>query len=103
MTDDAKPLNFVAAEGGATHEKPPALLSMFAQGIYNIPYKSLLFLFVLFIFITSDIFNATILKKINGTINSEQDCATPYGTVIQGILLVIGYAILNFLISHEII
>lgn len=99
MTDDAKPLNLGASDGGA----PPALLSMFAHGVYNIPYKSLLFLFILFVFITSDVFNATVLKKINGSIDSERDCATPYGTVIQGMLLVIGYAVLNFLISQAVI
>lgn len=102
MTDDAKPLTLQSGSN-ANEEKPSALLSMFAHGIYNIQYRSLLFLFVLFIFITSDVFNATILKKINGTVDIERDCATPYGTVIQGLLLVIGYMILNFLISQGII
>lgn len=91
-----------ADQGKPGTSKSPQILMMGVNALCNIRYKSLLFLFILFILITSDVFINMILKKLNGTVD-DHGYATPYGTVIQGIVLVLGFMILNFLIDQEII
>lgn len=93
---DSTPIDGAVCAGGDS-----SLLSLAVHALTNIPYKSYFFLFVLFILITSDVVVATILKKFNGaTVN---DSIAPYGVVIQGIMLVIGYASLNYLIGIDVI
>lgn len=79
----------------------PAFLMMLLRGICNVQYKSLLFLFIIFIFVTSDVFNSLLLSKIDGAI--LEGSVAPYGVVIQGALLVICYTIIQFLIEQKII
>lgn len=80
----------------------PALLMIAVNALYSIKYKSLIFLFILFILITSDVFVSMLLKKLNGAVDDRGD-ATPYGTVMQGLTLVLAYMVLNFCIDQEII
>ena len=86
----------------STAKKSPTLLSMAVDSLCNIRYKSFIFLFILFILITSDVFVSMLLKKMGGAVD-DRGYATPYGTVIQGIVLVLGYMFLNFFIDKELI
>ena len=81
--------------------KGPIITAM-VNGLCTIHYKSLLFLFILFILITSDVFLAMVLKKMGGAVDADGH-ATPYGSCLQGALLVLGYMILNYLIEHNFI
>lgn len=107
-TPDSVPLVLGADDGsGKTSasmdaQDKPTLLMMVVNAFCNIRYKSLFFLFVLFILITSDVFINILLKKLNGTVD-DRNIPTPYGTVIQGFVLVLGYMILNFFIEKELI
>jgi hypothetical protein len=62
-------------------------------------YKLYIFLFVLFIFIQSNIFKEGILLKMNGAIEGEH--VTQYGTIIQGIILTISFIIISVLIDND--
>lgn len=98
--DDSVPLDIDTD----TDEKKPALLKMMVSGLCSIKYKMLMFLFILFIFVTSDVFNGTLLKKIDGAISQDDHLsATPYGVVIQGIVLVIAFSVLQFLIEKNVL
>jgi hypothetical protein len=108
--DDSDSVPIAVADAGAStrdgedDSKPatPAFVSMITSAAYGVPYRSLFFLFVLFILITSDVFAHTMLKKASGAIDDDGR-VSPYGTVIQGLLLVIGYMILDFLISRDVL
>lgn len=104
MADDSEPIGIGASgaksEGGASGAG--TLLSALTKSACNVPYKSLVFLFILFILITSDVFSSAILKKMSGA-TDEYGRIMPYGAVIQGMMLVICHMILNFLITREII
>ena len=80
----------------------PALLMMAVNALCNIRYKSMVFLFILFVLITSDVFISIILKKLSGAVD-DHGLASPYGTVVQGVILVIGYMLINFLIDQGLI
>jgi hypothetical protein len=102
MTSDSAPLVVTDEEENAVESKKQSLQAMALKGLCSIQYKSLLFLFVLFILLTSDVFANLVLKKMSGTVDAN-GYATPYGTVIQGLVLVIGHMILNFFIEQKII
>lgn len=99
---DSIPLVLNPEKSGADSQDKPPLLMMVVNAFCNIRYKSLLFLFILFILITSDVFINILLKKINGTID-DRGIPTPYGTMIQGFVLVLCYMLLNFFIEKELI
>lgn len=91
--EDSTPLNI--------NTNPP-LVKLITSAIYEIKYKSLIFLFIIFILMTSDVFVNVMLKKIKGA-TDEHGLATPYGAVIQGFMLVICYMILNFLVAQDLL
>jgi hypothetical protein len=76
------------------------LLFAIANYFHESRFKSFIFLFILFIFVTSDVFSSVILKKINGTIENGRE-VTPYGVMIQGVILVLSYIAINFLVEHD--
>lgn len=61
-------------------------------------FKSYIVLFLLFLLVRSKPFINN-LSKINGTINSD---GTPnnYGIILQGIVLVIAYMLMEVLVEH---
>lgn len=80
-----------------------SILSQLIESIRGTRIKSAIFLLILFILITSDVFANVILKKMNGTINATTGYVTPYGVIVQGIMLVLSYIIVNFFIEHDMI
>jgi|SRR5579883_3683017 len=83
-------------------KKPDDLASAFMGFFTTINYKMLLFLFIIFIFITSDIFVDKILSRINGTVE-HTNITTNKGTFIQGLFLVLFYIIMDMLIKLGVI
>lgn len=88
-------------EDDAKKSARPAFLMMLLQGVCNIQYKALLFLLIIFIFVTSDVFNNLLLNKIQGTLDGG--VVTPYGVILQGLTLVVCYMIVQFLVDQKII
>jgi hypothetical protein len=92
--DDSVPLVALAGPPPKTEDAPPRQIA------YN--FKLLLSLFLTFMLVVSDVFTSSVLsgfgeKAVVGRI------PTVWGIVLQGIFLVIGYAIAVYLIKHNIL
>jgi hypothetical protein len=81
----------------STGEKPDDLGSAIMGFLSGMNYKLLFFLFLIFIFLTSDIFVEKILARINGAVNGHE--ISTKGTLIQGLLLVLMYSITDLIIQ----
>lgn len=77
--------------------KPDDLASAFMGFFTTINYKLLLFIFLIFIFISSDIFIEKVLGSINGASQNREP--TVKGTFIQGFFLVFLYMIIDLIIK----
>jgi hypothetical protein len=64
-------------------------------------YKMIFFIFVFFMFLSSDVFQSTILSNFTGAIVGGE--LQTWGIVLQGIFLVLGYVILDILIRQGVI
>lgn len=62
--------------------------------------KSILFLFAMFILVTSDIFVDRVLQQWHGTL-AEGGVVSAAGACVQGIILVIGYIAVGALIDND--
>jgi hypothetical protein len=94
MSTDSDPISV----GHAVADDFGSLLLDIFSGI---PYKSLILMFIIFIFISSSVFIGRILGKVNGAVNGTQP--TNYGTVLQGIILVMGCILVDAAIKNKII
>jgi hypothetical protein len=63
--------------------------------------KSVVILFMLFLFVVSDVYTNSILCNVNGAIYERN--ATNIGVVLQGISLVILFIVANYLIKYSIL
>lgn len=79
-----------------------SIMEQCIDAFYSVEYKMYAFLFVLFIFVTSDVFANMVLKKVNGATNAY-GVVTPFGVVIQGFALVVAHIILHALVGRGII
>lgn len=70
--------------------------------IGSVNYKLIIMLFLIFIFLSSDVFITRVLSTINGAVAFPSN-PTTYGTIIQGLLLCLMYIVSDVLISREII
>lgn len=80
---------------------PDDFFSILRSELSCVNFKMGAFLLVIFIFLTSDVFINRILANINGA--TSYTSATSYGTIIQGIILVLVYLVLDLLIQKNII
>jgi hypothetical protein len=83
----------VAVESGA----PDNIISV-ASGIGFDTCKIAVFLFILFIFLSSDVFVDRILSSPDNTYAEGRYCTTK-GTIIQGLLLSFGFIIIHTLVT----
>nr|BBO54028.1 hypothetical protein [Abalone asfa-like virus]BCY04575.1 hypothetical protein [Abalone asfa-like virus] len=60
-----------------------------------------MFLFILFIIITSDLAEQTLLSHVSGALENRR--VTPYGSILQAILLVSIFGVVAYLINQDII
>jgi hypothetical protein len=74
---------------------------MLLEIIKSIEYKYYAFMFLIFMFITSDVYIDKVLSKLDGTL--EYCSPTPYGTIIQAITLIAAMILIHVLIKKEII
>jgi hypothetical protein len=61
--------------------------------------KILIFLFLIFLFVTSDIFTYNVISKFDGACVGRT--VTTFGTILQGISLVIFYMVLIYVNEHD--
>ena len=58
---------------------------------------NMLVLFLMFLFVTSDLFEDKVLSNFSGTTEARK--VTQYGTAVQGIFLVLGFIVLTHVID----
>jgi hypothetical protein len=73
--------------------------SMFTDLFHGVPWKVSLFLFVIMLFVYSDIYVELFLTSIDKAV--EGDCPTSKGTLIQIITTIICYMALDLLVQGE--
>jgi hypothetical protein len=82
--------------------RPDDMTSMLGGLVANVNWKLIFLLYMIFLLLSSDVF-------INRVLAKSPDCVgytntpTPWGTMVQGILLILGYMIADVLIKKEII
>jgi hypothetical protein len=74
--------------------------SMFVKLLSHINIKIAIFIFILGLFLFSDIFIRNILSTINGAVN-DLGYPTTNGTIIQLLFLVIGYLLIDLLVQGK--
>jgi hypothetical protein len=99
---DSVPLDIIHDDDDECDEKPRSLMEQCVDAFYSFEYKSYAFLFIIFILVTSDVFVNLMLKKINGATDSYGS-VTPFGVVMQGLMLVLAHIIMHSLVKREII
>jgi hypothetical protein len=78
---------------------PDSAFDMIAGLVRSIPIKVALFVFLLFIFISSDLFIDWGLSYIKGAVNHRTP--TTKGTLLQGLFLTLGFVIASVLVDYE--
>jgi hypothetical protein len=81
-----------------SNDNTPDDISSIIMGLGINTFKTSIFLFILFILISSDVFIDRILSSSDNKYAEGRHCTTK-GTVIQGLLLSIGYIFINTLIT----
>lgn len=74
---------------------------MFMDFYAGIDFKVLFILFVIFLFVSSDVFINKVLNRFNGAVDYKN--TTSYGTVLQGLFLTIIFALSMQLKKSELI
>lgn len=87
----------------ASSKKQPSDLTPVVGNIFKkIPWKLMIYVFIIYLLLSSDVFIKAILNNINGAVGFSNS-PTTYGTIITGLLLVIFVAITDILIKQKII
>jgi hypothetical protein len=81
--------------------RPDDLISMCMEGIKGIDFKTLFILFVIFIFITSDVFVQNALGKFPALVEGRDTTNT--GNLVQGGILVAVFGAMGLLVDNHII
>ncbi|ARA71922.1 hypothetical protein BNJ_00082 [Kaumoebavirus] len=77
-------------------------ISMVADGIQSIPYKVSIFLFIIYLFLVSEIFVGKFLTRFNGAVDELKN-VTLYGDVVRGIILVLFFLLFSLLVNFEVV
>lgn len=67
----------------------------------RVQFKLLVFMFIVFIIISSDVFIGRALARVKGAVEHKQP--TSYGVILQGVFLTLSVLILDILISQGVI
>ena len=82
--------------------KPDSFTSIIADFFVGVNYKLILMLFLIYVFIMSDMFIDKVLSKMEGTVRNNHDL-TSKGTMVNGILMILLYMTADMLIRNQII
>jgi hypothetical protein len=89
VATDAVPLQSLTARRGPTGPR------------HLIDLKSIIVLFVLFIFVVSDVFTSCVISGFGGAVSGRTP--TSYGIAVQGVFLVLFYNLVLYLIDGGLI
>ncbi len=80
---------------------PDDFTSILVDSISGIPFKFLGLMFVMFVFVSSDVFINRILGNFTGAVEYKSPTST--GVVIQGMMLVVAMIVIDALIRQKIV
>ncbi len=83
-------------------EQPAEMSTIFTNAFSKVPSKLLVMIFVIYMFLSSDVFTRRVLGNIEGSVGFN-DVSTTKGTLITGVLLVIFVGIVQMLITQGVI
>jgi len=81
--------------------QPDDLASIIVDIAGNIQYKLFGLMLVVYLIINSDVFTNRVLDNFKGAVNLK--CPTSWGTVLQGVFLVLACVIIDAIIRQKII
>jgi hypothetical protein len=93
MTADSEPIRKKSSETSS-------LAPVAFEYANNIQFKLFFFIFIIFLFLSSDAFISRILSKFNGAVSSNND-VTSVGTIVTGLMLVFFGIIIDILIKNK--
>ena len=76
-------------------------IALVVDAFGKIQFKLLIFIFIMFVFLSSDVFVDRILSNFDGAV--ELHAVSNYGIMLQGIFMVLGYVVLQILIDQSIL
>lgn len=82
--------------------RPDSFIEIFADFFGGVNYKIIFFLFIIFMFINSDIFIEKVLSRFEGSVEGRTTI-TNKGTFISSIFLILFYMIFDMLIRNRIV
>jgi hypothetical protein len=96
-------INFdvIEDETVGSSKSPDDFMGIFADFFVSINYKLIFLLFIIYLFLHSDMFVDKVLSKVKGAVDHRSP--TNKGTFITGLVLVIFYMIFDMLIQSRII
>ena len=91
----------VEDETVGSSKSPDDFMGIFADFFVSVNYKLIFLLFIIYLFLHSDMFVDKVLTKVNGAVNHR--APTNKGTFITGLLLVLFYMVFDMLIKSRVI
>lgn len=82
-------------------EEKSSLHDLAGAAVSKLQWKLFGFMFIVFMFVNSDVFISRILSKIDGATDFKD--VTSYGTGLQALLLVLACIIFDVLIKYKIV
>lgn len=82
--------------------QPSDLSPVVVGAMKKLPGKLLIYIFVIYLFLSSDVFITRILNNLDGAVGMS-NMPTTYGTVVTGILLVLFTTVAHCLIQSKVI
>jgi hypothetical protein len=95
ISDDSTPITV------SKKERPDDLGAILKDMVCSVNYKLLGLLFLIFLFVTSDVFMVRVLDNFSDALDYKSP--TNRGIMIQGIFVIIFYVIADALIKHNVI
>ena len=83
------------------NNKPDSFTGIITDGLAGIQWKLLLFVFLIFLFVSSDVFTNRVLTKFKGAVDSKYP--TSYGVIIQDLFLIFFFILFDMGISQKVI
>ena len=77
------------------------LISSLTDIVSGVQYKLLIFMFVIFLFVSSDMFIMRLLSRFSGAVDMKTP--TNYGTILQGTFIVLACIVIDGLINQKVI
>jgi len=103
--EDAEEIDFQNIEedlDDPSGKRPDSFISIIADFFGNVNYKLIIILFLIYVFLMSDLFIDKVLSKVSGTTENRNQL-TPKGTLVNGLLMILLYMTADLLIKSKVV